>query len=291
MDFPIGELMDESACYEFLVGLLHPDGLACPHCGDRGQLEVHRRDPRPDPDLSLLRLSPHLQRLRRHDSPGDQAAADRAGPDPPRHRPRASPPPRWPASRAVAVPSCSRSAIASRSWPSRTSTGRHCKTRRSRPTRCPGTRGEKGVPHRDEEDPPRRRANKAVGHGTWDRDRPPVCGAVGRESGRARPHVEHRTDRATLERVVVGSIREGAMVYSDEWKGYHHLSELGRGHATVCHTVGEWARDDDGDGVREVHDNTLEGCGRGCGTTCGSSGASAKSTYANMWRFSSGPMT
>ena len=47
MDFPIGELMDESACYEFLVGLLHPDGLACPHCGDRGQLEVHRRDRAP----------------------------------------------------------------------------------------------------------------------------------------------------------------------------------------------------------------------------------------------------
>ncbi len=44
MDFPIGELMDESACYEFLVRLLHPDGLACPHCGDRDHLKVHRRD-------------------------------------------------------------------------------------------------------------------------------------------------------------------------------------------------------------------------------------------------------
>ena len=47
MDFPIGELMDEQACYEFLVALLHPDGLACPHCGDRGHLEVHRRDRAP----------------------------------------------------------------------------------------------------------------------------------------------------------------------------------------------------------------------------------------------------
>ena len=44
MDFPIGDLMDESACYGFLVGLLHPDGLACPHCGDRDHLKVHRRD-------------------------------------------------------------------------------------------------------------------------------------------------------------------------------------------------------------------------------------------------------
>jgi transposase-like protein len=47
MDFPIGDLMDESACYEFLVGLLHPGGLACPHCGDRDHLKVHRRDRAP----------------------------------------------------------------------------------------------------------------------------------------------------------------------------------------------------------------------------------------------------
>jgi transposase len=98
-----------------------------------------------------------------------------------------------------------------------------------------------------------------VGHGNWERDRPPVCGAVGRESGRARLHVEPRTDRATLERVVAGSSREGAMVYTDEWRSYDHLPEMGQGHATVCHKVGEWARDDDGDGIREVHDNTLEG--------------------------------
>lgn len=49
------------------------------------------------------------------------------------------------------------------------------------------------------------------------------------------------------------------MVYTDEWRGYGRLAEMGRGHATVCHAIGEWARDDDGDGIREVHDNTLEG--------------------------------
>jgi transposase-like protein len=47
MDFPIGDLMDETACYDFLVELLHPDGLACPHCGDREGLRVHRRDRAP----------------------------------------------------------------------------------------------------------------------------------------------------------------------------------------------------------------------------------------------------
>ena len=58
---------------------------------------------------------------------------------------------------------------------------------------------------------------------------------------------------------MVGSSREGAMVYTDEWRSYDHLLEIGRGHATVCHKRKEWARDDDGDGIREVHDNTLEG--------------------------------
>ena len=34
-----------------------------------------------------------------------------------------------------------------------------------------------------------------------------------------------------------------------------------REHVTVCHTPGKrvWARDDDGDGIREVHVNTIEG--------------------------------
>jgi transposase-like protein len=31
LDFPIGELMDEDACFDFLFSLLHPDGLSCPN--------------------------------------------------------------------------------------------------------------------------------------------------------------------------------------------------------------------------------------------------------------------
>ena len=44
--------------------------------------------------------------------------------------------------------------------------------------------------------------------------------------------------------------------YTDEWKSYNHII---RKHSTVCHGKGEWARDDDGDGIREVHTNTAEG--------------------------------
>jgi transposase-like protein len=43
MDFPLIDLMDQRACYERLVGLLHPDGLACPRCGAADRLGVHRR--------------------------------------------------------------------------------------------------------------------------------------------------------------------------------------------------------------------------------------------------------
>ena len=50
-------------------------------------------------------------------------------------------------------------------------------------------------------------------------------------------------------------------VNTDEWKAYGGLGETGRTHATVCHAPGkrEWARDGDGDGIREVHSNTSEG--------------------------------
>ena len=43
MDFPLIDLMDERACYDRLVELLHPDGLACPRCSDRDRLGIHRR--------------------------------------------------------------------------------------------------------------------------------------------------------------------------------------------------------------------------------------------------------
>jgi transposase len=120
-------------------------------------------------------------------------------------------------------------------------------------------RGKKGIPHADPGDPPRRRADKARGHGTWDNDRPPICGVVGRESGQVRLTVAAHTDGATLREVVGSGTRPGAMVYTDEWGGYSGVAALGRGHSTVCHADREWARDDDGDGVREVHDNTPEG--------------------------------
>lgn len=66
----------------------------------------------------------------------------------------------------------------------------------------------------------------------------------------------YHTDKETLTDHVHQFTRTDATVYTDEWRGYNHII---RPHATVCHGLPEWARDDDGDGIREVHTNTCEG--------------------------------
>jgi transposase len=57
----------------------------------------------------------------------------------------------------------------------------------------------------------------------------------------------------------------GAEVNTDEWRGY---TDLPRAHAPVDHGRSEWARDDDGDGIREVHINTQEGLWTGVCNSC-----------------------
>jgi transposase len=122
-------------------------------------------------------------------------------------------------------------------------------------------RGKKGVPHPDPADPPRCRGNKRRGHGTFGTDRPPVLGVVGRRTGAVVLRVAGRTDARTLMEFVTGHTADDAIVYTDEWPGYKQLPDFGREHATVVHLPGQrvWARDVDGDGIREVHNNTLEG--------------------------------
>ena len=52
-----------------------------------------------------------------------------------------------------------------------------------------------------------------------------------------------------------------ATVNTDEWVAYDLLPQTGRKRCAVKHSRPhpEYARDDDGDGVREVHCNTIEG--------------------------------
>ena len=116
--------------------------------------------------------------------------------------------------------------------------------------------GEKGDKHVDASDPPRRRGNKRRGHGTYDNDRPPIVGTKGRESHLLRLRLVHRTDAATLSAHVHQFTRPTATVYTDGWRGYNPIE---RTRETVCHKDGEWARDADGDGLYEVHTNTIQG--------------------------------
>ena len=117
-------------------------------------------------------------------------------------------------------------------------------------------RGKKSDPHLNPSDPPRRRANKRKGRGTYANDRPPILGTVGRESGQVRLRVAPRTNTETLSAHVHQFTQGGATVYTDEWQGYYGIN---RRHFTVCHGKRQWATDADGDGIREIHTNTIEG--------------------------------
>jgi transposase-like protein len=119
--------------------------------------------------------------------------------------------------------------------------------------------GEKGRRHADPEDPPRRRGNRFNGHGTYANDRPPVLGILGRESGEVTARRTYTSTRRELETMVVAAVRPGATVNTDERHAYDYSSRRGLVHQTVNHRSKEWARDDDDDGVREVHCNGIEG--------------------------------
>ena len=259
MDFPIAEFMDEDACYAKLVAVLHPAGLVCPRCRVPEGLKVHRRHRAPVLDYrceacgrvfnaftgtefhKTQRRPSEILLILRGIAQGTPTA--RLARELKRHRPH------------LLKLRHRLQALALRAANAATLTDDAA----VEADEMFQNAGEKGIPHPDPDDPPRRRANKRRGHGNFANDRPPVVGVVGRCSGGLRARVVGRTDRATLEGFVEESARPGAMVYTDESSAYAYLAGLGFGHATVNHFAKEWARDDDGDGIREVHDNTLEG--------------------------------
>ena len=88
-------------------------------------------------------------------------------------------------------------------------------------------------------------------------------GTVGRETGQIRLRVVRDTKGRTLRAQVHQFTEEGTHVYTDEYDSYNHLE---RPPATVMHGTSAWARDDDGDGIREVHTTTCEGMWAGLRT-------------------------
>ena len=54
-------------------------------------------------------------------------------------------------------------------------------------------------------------------------------------------------------------IQQGSTVNTDEYSIYARLPASGYIHVTVNHSEGEYARDADGDGINDLHVNTMEG--------------------------------
>jgi hypothetical protein len=85
---------------------------------------------------------------------------------------------------------------------------------------------------------------------------------VGRESGEVRRDVIETANMVEWDDVVDNACLEGTTVNTDDGNGSNRIgSRHRRVHRTVDHwgPKGTWARDRDGDGVREVHCHTLEG--------------------------------
>ena len=63
----------------------------------------------------------------------------------------------------------------------------------------------------------------------------------------------------TIEPIIKSTILPGTLTLTDEYNIYDRLTEWGYQHKSVCHSSGEYARDEDGDGFCEAHVNTMEG--------------------------------
>ncbi len=187
--FSTVELMDEKKCYDFLVDILHPNGLQCPACQQTTkESSVHRRDR--DPVLYykcpcgriynaftktgwqgthhkcsvIIRILQGFAQGTPTLHLAKELGIDRKHLLERRHK-----------LQGLAEQACCRKPLADGVVEA---------------DEMYQNSGEKGILHPDPEDPPRKRANKTRGHGTWDTDRPPVLGIVGRESGQIQLHLK-----------------------------------------------------------------------------------------------------
>lgn len=104
----------------------------------------------------------------------------------------------------------------------------------------------------------RRRLRGQRGRGTAANEKPPIFGMLER-GGPVVLHLLENVQQATIYPLIHGTIAQESCVYTDEYRIYAQLVAWGYHHHTVQHGCGEYARDDDGDGLREVHVNTIEG--------------------------------
>jgi transposase len=72
-------------------------------------------------------------------------------------------------------------------------------------------------------------------------------------------HMLENVKQSTIQPIIMTTILPGSNVFTDEYDIYARLPQWGYLHKSVCHSHGEYARDEDCDGFYEVHVNTIEG--------------------------------
>lgn len=119
--------------------------------------------------------------------------------------------------------------------------------------------GHKGRPDKIQGRKSRRnRLKGARGRGTLAKEKPPIFGMIQR-NGEVRIEMLENVQQITIRPLIEETILLGTQVYTDEYVIYASLPAWGYKHKTVCHSAGEYARDEDGDGFHEIHVNTMEG--------------------------------
>ena len=98
----------------------------------------------------------------------------------------------------------------------------------------------------------------ARGRGTLEKEKPPILGLIQR-GGEVVMRMLENVQQTTIEPLIRATVAVGSQFYTDEYDIYARLPSWGYEHRKVCHSSGEYARDDDGDGFHEVHVNTIEG--------------------------------
>jgi transposase-like protein len=90
------------------------------------------------------------------------------------------------------------------------------------------------------------------------KQKPPIFGML-RRTGEVVFRMLEDVQQVTIGPWIERTIAKRNILYKYQYDIYIRVEELGYEHKTVCHAAGEYARDDDGDGFREVHVDTLEG--------------------------------
>lgn len=238
IEFPIVELMSSQSSDEWLVEYFHPKGMTCPHCGatfeEARSFRVTKR--RQVPDYRCQRCDKTYNVYR-----GTVFEGRRLRAEPVVLLVRGVVKGEQAQILATEVGVCRQTIQAIRHQMQANAHQMQANNllegdEQAETDEMYQNAGEKSEPHLNPSDPPRRRANNARGHGTYDNDRPPMVGTVGRDSGKVRLRMVKHTDGQTLCAHVAQFTQDDTPLSTDEWRGYDAVD---RPHATVCHAQKE----------------------------------------------------